>query len=144
MLEIIAKSKSAKRERLKEKEADDEQLDALDLTFKALAEVSPSLLQFVGPSFDTQWCGVRPQAGALKHSLRTSSGHLKVAKHAERRRKNATSHAADDDDDDDFDALVRMPEPRAAKNAWCDATLAGIAARPRGPCQSRRRPLENK
>lgn len=40
MLEIIAKSKTAKRERMKEKEADDEQLDALDLTFKALAEVS--------------------------------------------------------------------------------------------------------
>lgn len=39
MSEIIAKSKSAKRERVKEKEADDEQLDALDLTFKALADV---------------------------------------------------------------------------------------------------------
>jgi hypothetical protein len=39
MMEIIAKSKSAKRERVKEKEADDEQLDALDLTFKALADV---------------------------------------------------------------------------------------------------------
>ena len=38
-MEIIAKSKSAKRERVKEKEADDEQLDALDLTFKALADV---------------------------------------------------------------------------------------------------------
>ncbi len=41
MMEIIAKSKSAKRERVKEKEADDEQLDALDLTFKALADVRP-------------------------------------------------------------------------------------------------------
>ena len=39
MSEIIAKSKTAKRERAKEKEADDEQLDALDLTFKALADV---------------------------------------------------------------------------------------------------------
>ena len=44
MFEIIAKSKSAKRERIKEKEADDEQLDALDLTFKALAEVSRAWL----------------------------------------------------------------------------------------------------
>jgi hypothetical protein len=41
MSEIIAKSKTAKRERAKEKEADDEQLDALDLTFKALADVRP-------------------------------------------------------------------------------------------------------
>jgi hypothetical protein len=39
MAEIIAKSKTAKRERAKEKEEDDEQLDALDLTFKALANV---------------------------------------------------------------------------------------------------------
>ncbi len=39
MAEIIAKSKTAKRERAKEKEEDDEQLDALDLTFKALADV---------------------------------------------------------------------------------------------------------
>ena len=38
-MEIIAKSKSSKRDRIKEKEEDDEQLDALDLTFKALAEV---------------------------------------------------------------------------------------------------------
>ena len=43
MMEIMAKSKSAKRERAKEKEADDEQLDALDLTFKALAEVRAAL-----------------------------------------------------------------------------------------------------
>ena len=42
MSEIIAKSKTAKRERAKEKEADDEQLDALDLTFKALADVRAS------------------------------------------------------------------------------------------------------
>ena len=48
MLEIIAKSKSAKRERMKEKEEDDEQLDALDLTFKALAEVSPRLTRIHG------------------------------------------------------------------------------------------------
>ena len=43
MMEIMAKSKSAKRERVKEKEADDEQLDALDLTFKALADVRATL-----------------------------------------------------------------------------------------------------
>ena len=49
MLEIIAKSKSAKRERMKEKEEDDEQLDALDLTFKALAEVSTRLQHIYGP-----------------------------------------------------------------------------------------------
>ena len=52
MLEIIAKSKSAKRERMKEKEEDDEQLDALDLTFKALAEVSPRLSRSRDPVFD--------------------------------------------------------------------------------------------
>ena len=50
MLEIIAKSKSAKRERMKEKEEDDEQLDALDLTFKALAEVSTRLQHTCGPT----------------------------------------------------------------------------------------------
>lgn len=51
MHEIIAKSKTAKRERMKEKEADDEQLDALDLTFKALAEVSsPGVCHVQQPS----------------------------------------------------------------------------------------------
>ncbi len=39
MAEIIAKSKAAKRERAKEKEADDDQLEELDNTFKALADV---------------------------------------------------------------------------------------------------------
>jgi hypothetical protein len=109
MLEIIAKSKSAKRERMKEKEAADEQLDALDLTFKALAEVSASISSCYAPAANASIRrDARPQAGALKHSLRTSTGHLKAAKFADRRRRGSAAHAADDDDDD-FDALVRMP-----------------------------------
>ena len=39
MAEIMAKSKASKRERAKEKEADDEQLGELDSVFKSLADV---------------------------------------------------------------------------------------------------------
>ena len=39
MAEIMAKSKASKRERAKEKEADDEQLGELDSVFKSLAVV---------------------------------------------------------------------------------------------------------
>ena len=43
MAEIIAKSKASKRERAKEKEEDDDQLEELDNVFKSLADVRPSV-----------------------------------------------------------------------------------------------------
>jgi hypothetical protein len=43
MAEIVAKSKASKRERAKEKEEDDDQLEELDNVFKSLADVCPSV-----------------------------------------------------------------------------------------------------
>lgn len=43
MAEIIAKSKASKRERAKEKEEDDDQLEELDNVFKSLADVRLSV-----------------------------------------------------------------------------------------------------
>jgi hypothetical protein len=118
MSEIIAKSKTAKRERAKEKEADDEQLDALDLTFKALADVrarrsavgarSAKLLHCLSVRRLPSPCARASQAGALRNSLRTSTGHLKpAARPSDRRRRGVSDDTADGDEADDFDALVR-------------------------------------
>jgi hypothetical protein len=47
------------------------------------------------------------QAGALRDSLRTSTGHMRPGKPTDRRRKGVGADAADGDEDD-FDALVRV------------------------------------
>lgn len=66
---------------------------------------------FVSPASNAS-TGARPQAGALKHSLRTSTGHLKAAQFSDRRRRGAAGHAADEEQEDDFDALVRIRSAR--------------------------------
>ena len=82
MAEIIAKSKAAKRQRAKEKEEDDDQLDALDAEFRQLQ-----------------------QAGALAAELRTHTGHMRAPRPGGRRGGGAAE--GDGNGDDDFDRLVR-------------------------------------
>jgi hypothetical protein len=50
MAELISKSKTAKREKAKEKEADEEQLGELDTAFKTLADVRLSAPLPLSPS----------------------------------------------------------------------------------------------
>jgi len=104
MAEIMAKSKASRRDRAKEKEADDDQLVELDSTFKTLADVRPGCSPCPYTSLMRSPPLVR-QGGLLRNSLRTSTGHMKPGRPARGERGRGRHRA--EEDEDDFDKLAQ-------------------------------------